>query len=63
MLFQMDGGWRVEMKAMEKLDALEEHMVKVPDYAEGRICPRADGVGAFVDTGGRLPEQGLLRWE
>ena len=51
MLFQMDGGWRVEMKAMEKLDALEEHMVKVPDYAEGRICPRADGVGAFVDTG------------
>ena len=42
----MDGEWRAEMKAMERLDVLEGHLVaRVPGEDDG-------GQGnAFVDTG------------
>ena len=47
MLFQMDAGqWRAEMKAMRKLDVLENHLVQ-----EGQVHGGAEGGGAVVDTG------------
>ena len=45
-LFQMDDEWRAEMRAMERLDALEGHLVaRVPGEDDGGRG------GAVVDTG------------